>query len=368
MECSPARLAANRANALKSTGPRTDEGKDRSRANAYKHGMAGEGVVLAAEEEAKVERIARGLEAEFRPSTDLDRGLVRRVAVLSARADRCAAREAAAISARVLTAEADFDEGRIAEAEGLMAMLDEDPAAGVRQLRRTPEGVDRMVAAWLALRADLACAAEDRWGAEHRRMAENLTGRRPGEIGLSRVEALARAIRKDFTLLGPGEGAGLGDERRSAWARERMIERIDAEVAGLRAHRETLDLGLIERLRGLAPEIALFDPSKPAQLARRYEAEAERGMYRALRELRQRARAEPARGREPGPVASTPAQAEADLLGSFRAIEATGLLPALVTSKPRPDPSKMRPMPPSRRDRPAPNSPRDASTIVVGRG
>jgi len=46
MIVSDARIAANRANALKSTGPRTAEGKERSRCNALKHGMTGAGVAL----------------------------------------------------------------------------------------------------------------------------------------------------------------------------------------------------------------------------------------------------------------------------------------------------------------------------------
>ena len=45
MVCSPARLAANRLNAQKSTGPRTEEGKSRSRANALKHGLCASVVV-----------------------------------------------------------------------------------------------------------------------------------------------------------------------------------------------------------------------------------------------------------------------------------------------------------------------------------
>ena len=192
----------------------------------------------------------------------------------------------------------------------------------------------------------------------------------PGEVGLSRVEALARAIRGDDTLLTPAEAAGLTDKSRTPWALARMAELIDAEVAGLRAHRETLDLGRIAGHRALTPDLALFDASKAGQLARRYEAEAERGFFRALRELRRRDRDEAPRDRDrPAEPAITPQdEARASLLGSFRAIEATGLVPGLVAPKPRPDPARVRPMPPSRRDRRAAKATRDPSSIVVGRG
>ena len=38
-------IEANRRNALRSTGPRTEEGKRSSRANAYRHGLTAETVV-----------------------------------------------------------------------------------------------------------------------------------------------------------------------------------------------------------------------------------------------------------------------------------------------------------------------------------
>ena len=257
-----------------------------------------------------------------------------------------------------------------------MAGLLEDPAASLRQLRRTGEGVDRLVAAWRALRADLTWQGEDRWTGRHRAMAEALSGRKAGDPGVSRVEALTRAIGRDFRLIGPGEAVGYDEVTWLAWAREQMAELIDAEVAGLLAHRATLDLEVVAKRRALAPDLALFDAPKPAQLARRYEAEAERGLYRALRELRQRARSEagpaaavphspaPAPISEPSPVEL----ARADLLASFRGAVSAGILPAPKPEKRRPDPAKCRAMPPSRRDRTAPDGPRDASTIVVGRG
>lgn len=49
-------IAANQANSAKSTGPRTDEGKERSRENAIKHGMAGASMVLTADLREEIER------------------------------------------------------------------------------------------------------------------------------------------------------------------------------------------------------------------------------------------------------------------------------------------------------------------------
>jgi hypothetical protein len=43
-------IAANRLNALRSTGPRTQEGKHRSRRNARRHGLAAETVIDALED------------------------------------------------------------------------------------------------------------------------------------------------------------------------------------------------------------------------------------------------------------------------------------------------------------------------------
>ncbi len=374
MNCSPARLAANRINASKSTGPRTEEGKAASRGNALKHGLAGEGIALPAEDAAEVERRFLEIEAELRPDGAVAHALARRVALLSIRMERCVVHESAAISDRVRSAEGDFDEARTAEVARLIEDIDADPAAHLRQLRRMPEGVDRLIAIWLALKADLTCTAEDRWRPAHRLMAENLSGRRPGDFGIGRVEALARAIRGDFTHLTSGEGAGLDDRARAVWARERMGELIDSEVEALRAHRATLDLEAIDRSRAGAASRALFDGSKEAQLARRYEAAAERGFYRALRELRRLPVADPAYDLNPTTTpAALAATATADLLASFRAAEASGFLPPRPAEKRRPDPvqaqahSQARPTTPARLDHAGPARPRDASTIVVGR-
>ena len=76
------------------------------------------------------------------------------------------------------------------------------------------------------------------------------------------------------------------DEDRQEWARRALAALIGEQVAKLEAHRETLDLEAIAADREGASSRALFDPSKEATLARKYEAAAVRELHRTLKELR----------------------------------------------------------------------------------
>jgi hypothetical protein len=314
MATSEARIAANRLNAARSTGPRTPEGKDISRGNALKHGLTGQGVVLRSEDVAIVQARFDGLQANFRPSGEAGKSLVRRVALLTVRIERCEVHEAAAISTKIRSAEADFDDARDAEVEHLMATLGENPTLSLRRLLRMPEGVDRLVETWNGLREDLEHGDGSRWGSEHGAMALNLTGRKAGGFGIARVEALSKAVGGDFGLLGQKDGANLDPRGRREWARRALAALIGEQVAGLEAHRETLDFEAIAADRADATSRALFDPSKEACLARKYEAAAVRELHRTLKELRE-VEAQVSRALESPSPAQDPLRAWA--LGSF---------------------------------------------------
>jgi hypothetical protein len=64
---SAARLTANRANALHSTGPRTDQGKAVASLNAVKTGLTGRTVLLATEDAAEYERYLAAFHDEYQP-------------------------------------------------------------------------------------------------------------------------------------------------------------------------------------------------------------------------------------------------------------------------------------------------------------
>jgi hypothetical protein len=125
MPASEAQIIANRRNSARSTGPTTERGKNRSRANALKHGLTGAGVVLPNEDAAEVERMFQGLEAQFRPSGEAGGVLARRLATCAVRMERAVLQESAALRVRVLDAQAEAEANGDDPAEaGLRAMFD----------------------------------------------------------------------------------------------------------------------------------------------------------------------------------------------------------------------------------------------------
>lgn len=88
-------LRANRANAQKSTGPRTVEGKHASSRNAISHGMTSLRVVLDGEDAALYQTMMRELLEQFRPTTILETTLIQQLANVLWRLRRSTVYEAA---------------------------------------------------------------------------------------------------------------------------------------------------------------------------------------------------------------------------------------------------------------------------------
>jgi hypothetical protein len=73
---------ANRLNALKSTGPRTEEGKRISRRNALRHGLTAETVIQGLEDSEDYRRFEAAIIADYDAETAVERELVLRLASL----------------------------------------------------------------------------------------------------------------------------------------------------------------------------------------------------------------------------------------------------------------------------------------------
>ena len=82
------RVAANRANALHSTGPRTESGKQRSSQNALKHGLSSRTAVLRSEDPAAYQLHCDEFRAEYDPKTPTERHLVQELADTAWRLNR----------------------------------------------------------------------------------------------------------------------------------------------------------------------------------------------------------------------------------------------------------------------------------------
>jgi hypothetical protein len=73
-------IEANRCNALKSTGPTTPEGKERSRRNALHHGLTAETVIAALEDSEDYEAFEAAVISDYDAESAVERELVLRLA------------------------------------------------------------------------------------------------------------------------------------------------------------------------------------------------------------------------------------------------------------------------------------------------
>ena len=93
-------LEANRANAKRSTGPRSADGKAKSSKNSLAHGLTAQDIVIADEDPEEFERLRAGLQADFEPTSTIELELVERLAGLLWRLRRIPVLEGALLDAR----------------------------------------------------------------------------------------------------------------------------------------------------------------------------------------------------------------------------------------------------------------------------
>jgi hypothetical protein len=152
IEVSQKRIDANRRNALRSTGPRTAEGKAKSRRNGLIHGLAGAGVVVHPDAEGKsVQDRADQWNSSLRPMNAFEVGLVETIAVESIRIERCRIEERLARDNRARRAVSCWGDERKAFVERLARGMARRPAETASILGSSAPGCDWQVDRWRAL-------------------------------------------------------------------------------------------------------------------------------------------------------------------------------------------------------------------------
>lgn len=118
-------IEANRANARKSTGPITEEGKQRSRCNAVRHGLTADTVIGALEDAEDYGAFEESIIADYDAQSAVERELVRRLAGLLWRLRRATLMETGLfeIQADHLTAFKGVPNANAASQEALYALF-----------------------------------------------------------------------------------------------------------------------------------------------------------------------------------------------------------------------------------------------------
>jgi hypothetical protein len=271
MIVSEARIAANRRNAARSTGPKTQEGKERSRANALKHGLCAS--IVVAEDAKIVQQRASDWFDALKPQSEFQSWLVDEVTIISLRIDRCERMERRARDVKAMRAELCWEDDRRLDAVRLGGLLAKRPDEVVEELRRTPQGCEWLMTRWamLAHTADV----KGTWTPDQTRLAFDLLGTpvefregiRPGaslDLDGRLIESaddLAAVARREIDVLkGRRELIEGLDEANQALAAADLSDEGDPELRRLRRYESTLH----RRLRWCLSQFRYESPHRRA--------------------------------------------------------------------------------------------------------
>ena len=148
-------IAANQRNAMRSTGPRSAEGKAKVARNALKHGLAGHGVIFPEEMADQIHDRMNFLRSSYRPDSPAQEWLFVRICIESVRADHCLHQLIAMRDEAATRAGESWDDDRALDAEELGAGIGRRPERVRPRLLQTKHGAMWLVAQWEELERQL---------------------------------------------------------------------------------------------------------------------------------------------------------------------------------------------------------------------
>ena len=310
-DCSQARIDANRLNALKSTGPRTAEGKAIARGNATKHGFCAVVIDMPGEDtEALVDRFDEWQDDLNPRHHAAQTFLIQQAIRHSARLDRCNVVFNAKAAKVARDAHKSMKAKRMRLVEKLARMLIADCDNAVRRLRLIPEGCAYLIGEWEGLRITLELPAH--FDRDDELIVLRLLGRvsivrgkAPAQTGLAMLAITEHRVMAKKLKLNENPKRCMWQDLykdeidhqkdrdaidflfdKSERYRRWLIKLIDdntAELRVLQASLEAEDLAEVAEV----PYRAMFDASDEGKLLHRYEMDSERSILRHLKEVRE---------------------------------------------------------------------------------
>jgi hypothetical protein len=342
MTVSAAKLEANRRNAMRSCGPRTESGKSRSKLNAVKHGMRAATLVLLDEDAQALEARKEDWAASLMPRGAAEQRIVDDAVEYTWLRDRARRAQEARLATNIVNAgvdenirEADevlrLGQKLFSDNRGLLAhyphydmeedghpecvplvsqsdIVDgdpEDPQRLVLRLQTTAGGCQWMLDRWFELRAILDEGLD--WQSADKLKAVRLLGRQPIEavddrnvlmvfVACQTIESRAGKLipeiwnelreheRKPYAQSLIGRGIDKLRPTDAAAARQALyaiIDRATAQIAlKAEAHRDRAEIN-----DSLACDRLAFDDSPEGERLRRFDLACGRGLARSLDSL-----------------------------------------------------------------------------------
>lgn len=159
------------------TGPRTDDGKDRSKRNSTRHGLTGKGDVLTPEIQDEADAMIARLNVKYQPQDETDHQLIRDAAVGYARQYEAIHQQTLLLTSRSQEALYNWGSKIECDVEEIAARLKKNPGLTVAQLRRTDNGARWLIEQWKHLYKSLT--REGDWTPREQELAQDLAGLLP---------------------------------------------------------------------------------------------------------------------------------------------------------------------------------------------
>ena len=287
MACSEKKRLSNAANSLKSTGPKSKEGKRKVALNSLKHGLRSPEVLLPGEDHAAFDAMLGAWVDDWQPPTEARRVLVEQCMAHAWRLRRCLKLERDHLVKRGQDAAHRHERESAARVAAAVKLLGKQPDAALKTLCNERQGVVALIGLWDGL-AEAAGSAATWWDmvAHHTRLLNLLGFEEKAE-----ADAVGGAVWASWCLIEwnePEPTAYAVDCPADAAAADAMAAELSAFIAGEVAKLRTYlrqQFATPEQIAARLASEAALDDSAEGRALLRYEGQHGREFRATLNQL-----------------------------------------------------------------------------------